>query len=71
MAIHTLTNKDISEDPQHLSLLPGDIISCPYSGAQRSCILPAGVYKLACWGAQGGNAYTKKAGGYGGYSEGI
>ena len=71
MAVYTLTNKDVSEDPQYLSLLPGDIISCPYSGAQRSCILPSGVYKLACWGAQGGNAYTKKAGGYGGYSEGI
>lgn len=49
-----------------------------YTGAVQSITLNPGTYKLQCWGAQGGSnaaasAYsiTAKAGGKGGYSEGV
>ena len=44
-----------------------------YTGSVQSCTLPAGIYRLQCWGAQGGSVsgtYTA-AGSKGGYSEGI
>lgn len=49
-----------------------------YTGTVQSCTLPAGTYRLQCWGAQGSaNAadstygITSQAGGKGGYSEGT
>lgn len=39
----------------------------PYTKAVQSITAPKGVYKLQCWGAQGGGT----TGGKGGYSEGI
>lgn len=49
-----------------------------YTGSVQSCTLPAGTYRLQCWGAQGGSnaadadyGITSQAGGKGGYSEGI
>ena len=49
-----------------------------YTGTVQECTLPAGTYKLQCWGAQGGSnaaassyGITAKTGGKGGYSEGI
>lgn len=38
---------------------------------QKGKTLPAGRYKLQCWGAQGGNSYSYSGvGSKGGYSEG-
>lgn len=51
----------------------GDVKSYSYTGDVQSVLLPAGQYKLQCWGAQGGSVsgtYTA-AGSKGGYSEGI
>ena len=49
-----------------------------YTGAVQSVTLRPGTYKLQCWGAQGGSnaanstySITAKAGGKGGYSEGV
>ena len=56
----------------------GDVKSYAYTGTVQSVLLPAGSYKLQCWGAQGGSnaaastyGITAKAGGKGGYSEGV
>ena len=56
----------------------GDIRNFAYTGSYQEVELPAGQYKLQCWGAQGGSnaaassyGITAKAGGKGGYSEGI
>lgn len=51
----------------------GDVKSYSYTGDVQSVLLPAGQYKLQCWGAQGGSvsgSYTA-AGSKGGYSEGV
>lgn len=53
-----------------------DIINCSYCGTYKSITLPAGQYKLECWGAQGGANVTTgtlstRYGGYGGYTYGI
>lgn len=56
----------------------GTVLSYSYTGSYQEVTLPAGQYKLQCWGAQGGSnaaassySITAKAGGKGGYSEGI
>lgn len=49
-------------------ILAGDILNCPYSGTVKVLTLPAGKYKLECWGAQGGTVVN---GGKGGYSVGY
>ena len=56
----------------------GDVKNFSYTGSYQEAELPAGQYKLQCWGAQGGSnaaassyGITAKAGGKGGYSEGI
>ena len=41
-----------------------------YTGTVQQVDLPAGTYKLECWGAQGGS-YSSYAGGLGGYSVGT
>lgn len=51
------------------TLAVGKIINVPYSGAVKSLNLPAGKYKLECWGAEGGTAGSH-IGGKGGYSVG-
>lgn len=45
----------------------GDILNFDYTGAVQSITLPKGIYKLECWGAQGGTS----CGGKGGYSVGT
>jgi hypothetical protein len=52
------------------SIVTGDILNCPYSGSPINITLPAGSYKLECWGAQGGYNTNSAAGGKGGYSVG-
>lgn len=44
-----------------------------YTGGVQSIELPAGKYKLQCWGAQGGTSYGSSSGvgSKGGYSEGV
>lgn len=42
-----------------------------YTGSVQSKILAAGIYKLECWGAQGGSVTTGGSGGKGGYSVGV
>ena len=51
----------------------GDILNFDYTGAVQSITLPKGIYKLECWGAQGGNGCTDNSytGGKGGYSIGT
>ena len=56
----------------------GDVRNFAYSGSYQEVELPAGQYKLQCWGAQGGSnaadsnyQITAQTGGKGGYSEGI
>lgn len=52
------------------SLKTGDVVNVPYSGASFRIGLKKGVYKLECWGAEGG-ARTSGCGGNGGYSVGT
>lgn len=49
----------------------GDILNCPYSKSPVYLYLPAGTYKLQCWGAQGGSYNSTYAGGKGGYAVGT
>ena len=71
MATYDLT----SSIPSATSLKAGDILNCPYSGTYKSIILPAGTYKLECWGSRGGGQQDGNSnaglGGMGGYSYGI
>ena len=56
-----------------LGLPSGTTFKFDYTGDVQSVYLPAGRYKLQCWGAQGGNVTGSYAvsGSKGGYSEGI
>lgn len=49
----------------------GDILDYSYTGAVQTITLPKGIYKLECWGAQGGYRSGSSYGGYGGYSVGT
>lgn len=49
----------------------GDILNYDYTGAVQTVTLPKGIYKLECWGAQGGYRSDAIYGGYGGYSVGT
>lgn len=49
----------------------GDILNYGYTGAVQSVNLPKGIYKLECWGAQGGYESDSSYGGHGGYSVGT
>lgn len=54
-------------------LAAGTTFKFDYTGAVQSVDLPAGRYKLQCWGAQGGDVTGTYAvaGSKGGYSEGV
>lgn len=54
-------------------LAAGTTFKFDYTGAVQSVDLPAGRYKLQCWGAQGGSVTGTYAiaGSNGGYSEGV
>lgn len=52
------------------SFKKGQILSYSYTGKVQSVVLPAGEYKLECWGAEGGS-YSTYTGGKGGYSGGT
>lgn len=54
-----------------MAIKTGDILNFDYTGAVQVVTLPKGIYKLECWGAQGGNAETTSDGGKGGYSVGT
>jgi hypothetical protein len=55
-----------------INLVAGDILTCAYSGSPVMTILPAGVYTIECYGAQGGGVTEgSDNGGYGGYSKGT
>lgn len=49
----------------------GDILDYSYTGAVQTITLPKGIYKLECWGAQGGYRSNSSYGGHGGYSAGT
>lgn len=49
----------------------GDILNFDYTGAVQAIALPKGIYKLECWGAQGGYRSSASYGGKGGYSVGT
>lgn len=59
--------------PSPETLQVGDILNCPYSGAEVAITLPKGRYKLEVWGAAGGNGWasTNYLGGKGGYAYGT
>lgn len=59
--------------PVFTGLEPGTTFKFNYTGNVQSVDLPAGKYKLQCWGAQGGRSYkgSSGAGSKGGYSEGV
>ena len=65
MATYDLTQKIPS------ILEKGDILNCPYSGTYKTISLPAGQYKLECWGASGGYRTSKEYAGAGGYCHGT
>ena len=54
-----------------MGIKTGDILDYAYTGVVQSVILPKGIYKLECWGAQGGYRSGDIYGGYGGYSVGT
>ena len=56
--------------PSTSSIKTGDIIEYYYNGSSKTVTLPMGIYKLECWGAQGGT-YSTYIGGKGGYASGI
>ena len=64
-----------TEEPKTTDGKTGDILNFDYTGAVQSITLPKGIYKLECWGAQGGNSNQSNGtygnGGKGGYSTGI
>ena len=43
----------------------------PYTGNSQTVTLDPGLYRLRCWGAQGGSYSNTYQGGAGGYSEGV
>lgn len=49
---------------------PTAITNISYSGTYNEILLFPGIYKLECWGAQGGSYSTTNKGGKGGYSVG-
>lgn len=49
----------------------GDILNYDYTGAVQTVTLPKGIYKLECWGAEGGYRSSSNYSGYGGYSIGT
>ena len=61
-----------SNNPVINSLLANDIIQCTGAKGQEVEIrLPAGTYKLECWGAQGGYRSNSNMGGKGAYATGV
>lgn len=54
-----------------MAIKTGDILNYDYTGAVQTITLPKGIYKLECWGAQGGYRSSSSYGGYGGYSVGT
>ena len=48
----------------------GQVLNYQYTGSKQTVALPAGIYKLEVWGAQGGS-YSGGTGGKGGYSVGT
>ena len=62
---------DLTSVSMPTTLKMGDILNCPYTGNKISITLPAGKYKLECWGAQGGYRSSTTYGGKGGYSKGV
>lgn len=69
MATYDLTK----EIPAAADLLADDILNCTYTGSEITIELPAGSFKLECYGAAGTKAgrYTSLLGGEGGYSYGT
>ena len=55
MATHTPTSNSGTDYTSSLAV--GDIIQGNYTGNVIPVTLPAGQYKLECWGAQGGEGY--------------
>lgn len=49
----------------------GQILKYDYTGAVQTVTLPKGIYKLECWGAQGGYRSDASYGGKGGYAVGT
>ena len=63
---------DDSNTSSNTTYKVGDALNYEYTGSMQSITLPAGTYKLECWGAQGGSFNTTYAtGGLGGYSVGT
>ena len=63
------TSEQIPYTPE-TKLKSGDALLFNYTGAKEQLGLSKGVYKIECWGAQGGS-YSTYYGGKGGYSVGT
>ena len=73
-----IVTKNLTVNQSACPVPVGTVLNYAYTGNYQEIELPAGQYKLQCWGAQGGSnaaassyGITAKAGGKGGYSEGI
>ena len=53
-----------------MGIKTGDILNFAYTGAVQTIVLPKGIYKLECWGAEGGYRSSESYSGKGGYSVG-
>ena len=73
-----LVTKNVTVKQAACTIPAGTVLNFAYTGSHLEVLLPAGQYKLQCWGAQGGSnaanssyGITAQAGGKGGYSEGV
>ena len=63
--------ESVPEKEVDTSIKKGQVLEFAYTGAVQTIELPEGVYKIECWGAQGGYRSGSSYGGLGGYSVGT
>ena len=66
-----LVTKNVTVSQAACPIPVGTVLNYAYTGSYQEVTLPAGRYKLQCWGAQGGTCSSGYSGGKGGYSEGV
>lgn len=73
---YSATTSDLNGPFDPKDVKTGSILNFDYTGAVQAITLPKGIYKLECWGAQGGYSSSNSGievgmGGKGGYSVGT
>ena len=66
-----LVTRNVTVTQKACPIPAGTVLTYAYTGSYQEVTLPAGQYKLQCWGAQGGSFDSTYYGGKGGYSTGI